>query len=68
MTTNEIRIQLDPYVSVLDKDNPFRYNLSEILPLISKVATKFTKLYVELSYQDLIKGNLSVAFNWLFYQ
>lgn len=46
----------DPYVSTLDKENPYRYNDTDLLPFVELAATRFSRLLVILKSEDLSYG------------
>ncbi len=49
-------IKFDPCISIIDRYDHYRYNDFELFPLIAKVATKFTKIFIQISEIDLIEG------------
>lgn len=50
-------VEFNPYVSTLDKANKFRYQIDDLQILIAKVATRFSRIYIELTNEDLKLGN-----------
>lgn len=46
-------VEFDPYVSILDKENRSRYDVNDLQILIAKVATNFSKIYIEFTDADL---------------
>ncbi len=49
----QVIVEFDPYVSILDKTNRSRYNVEDLQVLLSKVATRFPKIYIEFTDADL---------------
>lgn len=47
-------------MSVLDKHNRFRYTINDLVPLVSKIATRFSRVYIELSKEDLANSKYNL--------
>ncbi len=54
--TSNIVIEFNPYVSILDAYEQHRYTIDDLVPLVSLVATKFTKMYIQYRPSRFISG------------
>lgn len=56
MALNQTIVTFDPYVSILDKENRYRYKIPDLIPLVCLAATKFKRFFIPLSAKDLNLG------------
>lgn len=45
-------VAMSPCVSILDVDDPHRYNVTQLIPLVAQVAMEFSTIYLEVDYKQ----------------